>query len=259
MVLLCGGLAYALTRQLRRRRALPESRYRGPSVVLMLALALGLANVVAFPFAADVAALVLEEGAPSPLGAIVLLTSTQAALLLVTWLFVVVPRALTFGVPGGRPDRLRAVASGIGWGALAWIGAQSLTVAIVLLAERLGIQPDTAPAEQALAVVDPFLLLVAFVVGAPIAEEVFFRGVAFNAWLRERGPRFAYVGSALLFAAIHASLVSLLPFFALGLVLAWIYRRTRSLLAPIAMHATVNGISVAIALLVRSEVIRVPA
>jgi membrane protease YdiL (CAAX protease family) len=41
-------------------------------------------------------------------------------------------------------------------------------------------------------------------------------------------------------------------------MLAWIYDRTGTLLAPIAMHATVNGISVALALLVRFDVVRLP-
>jgi membrane protease YdiL (CAAX protease family) len=45
--------------------------------------------------------------------------------------------------------------------------------------------------------------------------------------------------------------VTLLPIFALGLALAWVYRRTGNLLAPIAMHAMVNGISTALGLLVR--------
>jgi membrane protease YdiL (CAAX protease family) len=54
------------------------------------------------------------------------------------------------------------------------------------------------------------------------------------------------------------SLISLLPIFLLGLALAWIYERTGSLLAPIAMHATVNGISVALALLVRFDLVQLP-
>ena len=57
---------------------------------------------------------------------------------------------------------------------------------------------------------DPWLVVVAIVVFAPIAEELFFRGIVFNAWLREAGRVWAYVGSAALFAAIHLSLESLL-------------------------------------------------
>jgi membrane protease YdiL (CAAX protease family) len=91
-----------------------------------------------------------------------------------------------------------------------------------------------------------------------VAEEAFFRGVVFNAWRREAGRRWAFFGSAALFAAIHLSLLSLMPIFLLGIGLAWVYDRTKSLLAPMVMHATVNGISVALALLVRFDVLRLP-
>lgn len=256
--LLLAGLIYALARQLHRRRVLPATRYRGPSIVLQLALAIVLATVATLPFMTDAAALVLGEGELSLTGAIVLLTSTQAALLVVSWIFVFRPRAVAFALPLFGSDRMRALAAGVGWGVVAWLVASAVTLAMVALFERLGLPAEPQPAEQAIATLEPWLVILAIVVLAPVAEEVFFRGVAFNAWLAERGRRFAYIGSALLFAAIHTSLISLLPIFGLGLALAWVYRRTRSLVAPIAMHATVNGISVTLALLVRYEVVRLP-
>lgn len=256
---LLGGLVYALLRQLRRRRFLPAERYRGPSIVLMLVLSLVLTTAVTLPFMSDAAALVLGEGELTLGGAIVLLTSTQITLLLISWAFVFRTDAVAFAMPLLGSNRLRAMGAGIGWGVLAWIVASALTFAMVVLLERLGVEPELQVAEQAIAALDPVLIVLAVVVLAPVAEEIFFRGVAFNAWLAERGRRFAYIGSAALFAVIHVSLVSVLPIFLLGLALAWVYRRTASLVAPIAMHATVNGISVTIALLERYEVIRLPA
>src|SRR5690606_33705472 len=110
-----------------------------------------------------------------------------------------------------------------------------------------------------LAVVHPVIAVLAIVVAAPIAEEIFFRGVVFNAWLREGGVRVAFIGSALLFAVIHLSVVAVLPIFLLGLALAWVYRRTGNILAPIGMHATVNGLSVGIVLLDRYGLLPVEA
>lgn len=257
-MLLVGGLVYTLLRQLRRRRFLPPHRYRGPSIVLQVALVIVVATAATIPFLADAEALVLGEGEATLAGAIVILTSTQAALLLVSWLFVLRPRAVAFALPLLGSQRARPLLAGAGWGVLAWVAASAVTYAMVVLLERLGVEPELQAAERAIASLDPILVVLAVVVLAPIAEEIFFRGVAFNAWLAERGRRFAYIGSAALFAVIHASLVSLLPIFLLGLALAWIYRRTGSLLAPIAMHAMVNGISVTIALLERYEVIRLP-
>jgi membrane protease YdiL (CAAX protease family) len=103
--------------------------------------------------------------------------------------------------------------------------------------------------------------VLAIVLVAPVAEELFFRGVVLNAWLREYGERRAVLGSAALFAAIHAdirsvdaligSVVQVVPIFGLGIALALICLRTRSLVGPMAMHATFNAISLTLALLAR--------
>lgn len=252
------GLLYLAIRQIRVRRHLPPERYRGPAVLLLVLLVLASAFLLTVPFAEDAAALVLGEGDLTLLGAIVILVSTQVALLGVSWLLVFRPGALA-GLPSlpGR-NAAGAIVSGVGWGVLAWLMATLVAAAVVLLLERIGIEPEPQAAERAIAMLDPWLVILAVVILAPVAEEIFFRGVVFNALLREGGRRWAFIGSSVLFAIIHISLVALLPIFLLGLALAWIYRRTDNLLAPIAMHATVNGISVALALLARFDLVRLP-
>ena len=252
------GLVYSAVRQIRIRRALPPERYRGPGVVVLLALVLLIATVLVAPFGADADILIGGDGEMSLAGAIVLLVSTPIALLLVSWLFVGRPNALA-ALPAfpGR-DAQRALMIGLGWGVVAWVGSTILLAAGAWILEQIGEAPQPEAAERAIAMLDPWLTVIAIVILAPIAEEVFFRGVVFNAWLREGGRRYAYIGSAALFAVIHLSPVSLVPIFALGLALAWVYERTGSLLAPMAMHATVNGISVALALLVRYDIVRLP-
>jgi uncharacterized protein len=252
------GLLYVAIRQMRVRRVLPPERYRGPSVFILLALALVIAGILTAPFSSDVLALELGEGAVSLLGSAVILAAAQLGLLVVGYLFVYRPRALA-GLPSflGR-DPGRAIVAGMGWGVLAWIGSTVVLYLVAELLTRLGQPPPVGPAEQAIALLDPWIVVVAVVIFAPIAEELFFRGIVFNAWRREAGRVVAYVGSAALFSLIHVSLVSLLPIFLLGLALAWVYERTGSLLAPIVMHATVNGISVAFALALRFGLIDVP-
>lgn len=252
------GLLYIAIRQLRVRRFLAPERYRGPGVVVLLLLVLSLASIITAPFSADAGALILGEGELTLLGAAVILLATQVALLLVSWVLVFRPGALEAlpSLPGRDP--VGAVRSGLGWGVVAWIGATLVSAGVVWVLEQLGFDAQPQAAEQAIQMVDPWLVIVAVVILAPIAEEVFFRGVVFNAWVREGGPRWAFIGSSILFALIHISVVALLPIFLLGLALAWIYRRSGNLLAPIAMHATVNGISVALALLVRFDVVRLP-
>jgi membrane protease YdiL (CAAX protease family) len=252
------GLVYTAVRQIRIKRFLPPERYRGPNVFVLLALVLVVASVANVPFGEDATALVLGDGELTLIGATIILVSTQTALLLISWLFVYRPRALA-GLPRfpGR-EPLKAAALGVAWGVAAWVVSTVLIGIVAVVLQQLGMEPEPQAAERAIEMLNPVLVVLAIVVFAPIAEEVFFRGVVFNAWLREGGRRFAFIGSALLFAVIHVSLLSLIPIFALGLMLAWIYDRTGTLLAPIAMHATVNGISVALALLVRFDVVRLP-
>jgi membrane protease YdiL (CAAX protease family) len=256
LAVLVGLVAHA-ARSLVVRQDLPPSRYRGPSIVVMLVLAIIAANLVAISAARDVAVL-LGSGELTPLGTLVILTVTQLGLLGSAALFVAAPRALA----GVRllPERglWRSVAIGLGLSVPAWIGAQVIGAVVIRLLELVGVRPDVGVAEEALARADPSVLVVALVIVAPVAEEVFFRGVAYNAWLREYGPTRALVGSAVLFGFIHGSVFLFAPIVALGVVLALVYRRTGSLPAVIALHAGFNGITVALGLAVRFGLLDLP-
>lgn len=75
---------------------------------------------------------------------------------------------------------------------------------------------------------------------APVAEEIFFRGFAITVLAQNYGHQRAIWGSALLFAAVHLYVIHFLPIFIIGLVLAWLFWRTRSLAACITAHAALN-------------------
>ena len=101
---------------------------------------------------------------------------------------------------------------------------------------------------------DPVILgLMAFaaVIAAPFCEEIIFRGYLYSATKRFAGPTVATVCSALVFAAAHGSIAALLPLFVFGCVLAFIYERTGSLWAPIAVHFCFNGATVLIQMTAR--------
>jgi membrane protease YdiL (CAAX protease family) len=252
------GLLYVAVRQLRVRGYLPPERYRGPAVLILVLLVLALSFLLTLPFTSDATALITGEGELTLIGSIALLLSTQVALLVVSWFLVFRPGALA-GLPSlPGPAAAGAVATGLGLGVVAWFGSTIVAAGAAILLELLGMEVQPQAAAQAIARVEPWLVVVALVILAPIAEEIFFRGVVFNALRREGGRRWAYIGSAALFAVIHLDLVVLVPLFLLGLLLAWVYERTNNLLAPIAAHATVNAISVALTLLIRFEVLPVP-
>jgi membrane protease YdiL (CAAX protease family) len=89
-----------------------------------------------------------------------------------------------------------------------------------------------------------FLLLFALgAIGAPLAEELYFRGYVFTAYLRDKGPIAAYLLSGLVFAGLHLNKEALLPIFILGMMLAWIYRRSNSIIPSITAHALNNGVA----------------
>jgi membrane protease YdiL (CAAX protease family) len=256
-LLLVLGLVLNAVRALFVRGALPPERYRGPAILVLLAMAIILGTIVALG-AGGTALALFDNGPLSISGTLLLLTSTQIGLLAVTGGLVVAPRALAGVRLVGRSGVGRSLLIGLGLAVPAWIGAQLLAAAAALLLEAVGFSQEVGVLDTVLERGDPTVILVAFLLVAPAAEEIFFRGVVYNAWERERGPRVALFGSAALFAVIHTSLFSLVPIFALGIALAIVYRSTRSLLATIAMHAGFNAISVAIALLVRQGILTLP-
>lgn len=264
-----GGLAFVVglvmnaVRAVIVRRALPPTRYRGPSIFVMLLIATVISSIGAVWAGADLIA--LQAGGELTVGGtLLLLTITQIGLALTAGLFVVAPGALA-GVRvlperGGARSML-----GLALAVPAWLGATTLGLILTRLLELFGREPEPGIIDIAVARIDPTVLVLALVLVAPVAEELFFRGVVFNAWMREYGARAAVVGSSALFAVIHANLesvdaliasvVTVVPIFGLGIALALLYRGTRSLGAAMAMHAGFNAISVAIALLVRAGVL----
>ena len=83
------------------------------------------------------------------------------------------------------------------------------------------------------------------VVAAPVLEELLFRGVILGGLLRNQRPWVAIGQSALLFGLIHFNPAQSVSAAGLGLLLGWLYYRTRSLGLCIALHALNNGIGFA--------------
>jgi CAAX protease family protein len=256
-LLLVVGLVLNAVRAVIVRGALPPERYRGPAILVLLLLSIILGTVVAL--GAGQTALALFNGGPlSVTGTLLLITSTQVGLLAVTGGLVVAPRALAGVSLVGRLGLGRSLLIGLALAVPAWIVAQLLATLAAVVLQALGFSPDLGVAETVIERGDPTVILLAFLLVAPVAEETFFRGVVFNAWEREHGAWVAVVGSAALFAVIHTSLFALVPIFALGIALALVYRSSRSLVATMAMHAGFNAISVTIALLDRLGILTLP-
>ncbi|PIQ82305.1 MAG: hypothetical protein COV76_04330 [Candidatus Omnitrophica bacterium CG11_big_fil_rev_8_21_14_0_20_64_10] len=123
-----------------------------------------------------------------------------------------------------------------------------LIIGMILLAaalEWLNHKPEVQPVfeiyfkEERAAILGWLTLLVAVV--GPVAEELFFRGLLYG-WLRSRIGIFrGLLVSAFFFALLHGQVVAFFPILALGLLLGWVYERSGSLAAPIAVHVFHNS------------------
>ncbi len=92
------------------------------------------------------------------------------------------------------------------------------------------------------------MLIVGACVILPILEETLFRGILYRALRRHWSFAPAAVGSAAIFAVSHLSWAGMVPYLLLGMVFAYLYERSGSLVAPWAAHGAFNGFNLAILL-----------
>ncbi|ELR96955.1 type II CAAX prenyl endopeptidase Rce1 family protein [Gloeocapsa sp. PCC 73106] len=91
---------------------------------------------------------------------------------------------------------------------------------------------------------DTLALLIFFVtaaIAAPLFEEIIFRGFLLASLTRYFSTWGAIVLSSLVFSIAHLSLSEVLPLTVLGMILGFVYSRSRNLLAPILLHSLWNS------------------
>lgn len=94
--------------------------------------------------------------------------------------------------------------------------------------------------DEALFSIPFYVRLIAYVIAAPLAEELLFRGIIYRK-SKEFMPVLAAVFvSAAAFAVYHGNLQQGMYAFLCGCVLAWLYAVTDSFVMPVLFHATAN-------------------
>lgn len=135
-------------------------------------------------------------------------------------------------------------------GAAAGVTAFVLSAATALLLEWIGLPVQEQEWLLELlgdrGIVLRLLPWIVFIV--PISEEVFFRGYLFRLLAQRAGLATGYVVSSAMFSAVHLNPSGFVIYLVIGLILAWVYQRTGSLLAPVVGHVVHNGIVLALAL-----------
>ena len=156
---------------------------------------------------------------------------------------------------------LRLTWSDVGWGVLAGFIGLILAATIALITQAIVGDFSSSAGDVAVRLRDegPPWTLVAFallvMVGAPIAEEIAFRGQLFNA-LRKKGVStwLTIVITAVAFSAFHLEPVRFFLLLPIGLVYGWVRWKTGSLGAAMVAHGVHNAPAALVLLLGFPEV-----
>ncbi len=185
--------------------------------------------------------------------------------------FLIAPLVIVLRILRGVPNRLKQawyalglrrfrVGEAISWIIVLFLGIYAINLAYqsLIVAFHLPIQTN----DQAIlngaktAPLTTYATLIASVVVAPFCEEVFFRGFVFMGLLRAMSPVWAILLSAFIFALAHADPGSFAVLFIIGIALAFLRWRTRSLWPGILLHFLNNGVGAILIVLVMSGVVR---
>lgn len=130
----------------------------------------------------------------------------------------------------------------------------TLQVAISAAYSPFNQQNVSAPANKLLGSASGWtyaLIGVMTIVGAPLVEELFFRGVllrglvgAFSTMKRNIGVTLAVVVDGVLFGLAHGELLQLAGLAAVGVVLSVVYLRTQRLVPCVLAHGAFNAVAV---------------
>ena len=259
------GLAAAAGYQVVARSTRDPGWYRGPSPILCFFLVLPVSTILSV----IVGLVGINIGPDNAVGFLLGLLAVGAGYASVVWVFVVRTGALSWSEMGW-PRR---------WSLPRALNAVGLAVAVMLpatfavlifgglVATLLGgvRAPDVLP--PAHSQLDSVAVALAAALVAPIGEELFFRGFAVTAWLRDLGPRAALIRGAIFFAAVHVlniqsttfevgarqAVLVLAEIVPLGFVLGWLFLQ-RGILASIAGHMTYNSILLLLPVMLESSI-----
>jgi uncharacterized protein len=85
-----------------------------------------------------------------------------------------------------------------------------------------------------------FAMVVSVCILAPVLEEMLFRGVLLRSFLQQYPRWVAIAYSAIFFGAAHLNVYQFVLAFLVGLLLGWLFERSRSLIPCMALHAALN-------------------
>lgn len=143
---------------------------------------------------------------------------------------------------------LIALAAGLGFMVIRGLLATVILLAFPFMDQGVDVLQDAFVTNNTNIISQFFTLLIGGII-APIGEELFFRGFIHN-WLRNRFKMWhAILLSSVIFSAFHLIPLQMIMVFPMGVITAWLYEKTESLTAPIALHIINNFIALSFAIL----------
>lgn len=116
------------------------------------------------------------------------------------------------------------------------------------LSDLLGLESQAEDMKKYFEGVNKLFAILSFKISAsllaPIAEELFFRGIIFKFFRQRKTFIFSALSSSLLFSLMHFD-IAMLPFtFILGFATAYMLEKTQNIFYPILIHGAVNNLAV---------------
>ncbi|MCL5996895.1 MAG: CPBP family intramembrane metalloprotease [Chloroflexi bacterium] len=167
------------------------------------------------------------------------LVAVQAVVMLASvWGLGLLRRKASWATIGWRPVSTKWILAALGL----FVLLRVVVTVLGLLLQSVGIhsQQAMALAPEGFTWASAIGSLVLTGVLGPISEEVFFRGVLYR-WLRDRwGVAVGLVVSSVIFGLFHVELATVIPAIVIGLVCAFAYERSKSLVPAIVIHSANN-------------------
>ncbi len=218
------------------------------AVLVILAIGAGGGTLTARAFEVWVGA---DQPGARPAGATEALNAAQLSVFLVGFQITSIVLTLAVAPYFARPPQ---TVLPLGWPrrALWIIGASTIALFLIMLTfgsiayyfDRQAFVGDVKPFAEMAQTRLWWGLLIGAGVGAPIAEELLFRGLLYGVL---RDTRLGLAGTLImtsgLWSALHMqySFYGLIAIFLIGLYLGWLRERTGSLVPPMVCHALYNG------------------
>ena len=239
VMVLSAALALALWQK--ARDALPYLLDPGASPPARVSASDGLIAATGFFVLQALIALFMMRGRTEPTPQVMTVAFGAAGMLVYAMMRYIYWRAKTTGVPVILP----ALVPGASWlHALRVAAAPCALACAVALAYLYALRYGHVDIPAGTLLPGGRLWLIALaVVAAPLCEEFIFRGLIYGGLRRSLPVWPAVAVSAAIFAVVHPP-ISMLPVFVVGLCTAWTYERSKTLLAPMLVHAVYNAVMI---------------